>query len=637
MFEFIRSHNRLLMGLLLLLIIPSFVLFGVEGYNQFTDGSNATVARVDGERVRRTEWDLAHRRAVEDIQRRQPGTPAAALDTPEARRATLDSLVRDRMLIAAAADAHLFPTDERLQRLFATDAQFAPLRNADGSINRELLLARGMTSEMFAAQLRQQLGMQQVLAPVVRSVVLPPAAAEAALAATFERREVQLQRFDPAAYAAKVVPTDAELEAYHRANEAAFRTAEQARIEYVVLDLAALAKDMPVPEEDLRRYYEENAARFTTAEERRASHILVKAEAGLPAEARTKARQRAEALLAEVRKSPNAFAEIARRNSDDPGSAAQGGDLGFFGRGAMVKAFDDAVFAMKPGEISNVIESDFGYHVIRLESTRGGVRQPLEEVRSKIEADVRQALAQRRWAEAAEQFTNTVYEQPDSLEPVVTKLKLEVRTTTVQRQPAPGVQGALASPKLLEAVFATDALANKRNTQAIDVGPNQLAAARVLEHQPARVQPLAEVKEGVRQRVIAQQAAAKARADGEARVKALQATGAAAEALPATIVLSRGAPQGAPPSVLDAILRVDPTKLPAVTGIDLGNAGYVVAKVTKVLPREPLPGGEARYVQEVQRRWAEAEAEAYLAALKARLKVEVKEAAVAAAVAAPAP
>jgi peptidyl-prolyl cis-trans isomerase D len=425
-----------------------------------------------------------------------------------------------------------------------------------------------------------------------------------------------------------VNPTDADIEAYYKANESQFRAPEQAQIEYVQLDLEALGQGVQVSDDEARKFYEANAARYTAPEERRASHILVKADAGASADERAKAKAKAEQLLAEARKNPAAFAELAKKNSDDPGSAAQGGDLDFFARGAMVKPFEDATWALKPGEISNVVQSDFGYHVILLTSVRGGQRKPFEEVRAEIVAEVRKNQLARKWPEAAEQFTNTAYEQPDSLQPLMDKFKLARQTATVQRQAVAGSAGVLGSQKLLDAVFAVDAVKNKRNTDAVEVGPNQLVAARVVKHEPARTLALNEVKERVRERVIVAQAAALARSDAAARLAALQK--APGEALPQSVVLSRMQTLGAPRQVTEAVLRADPAKLPYLTSVDLGDAGTFLLRVTQVLPREVPPGAEDTLREQLSQTWAGAEAEAYLAALKKRYKSEVKPAAAAA-------
>jgi peptidyl-prolyl cis-trans isomerase D len=635
MFDFVRTHTRLFQGILVLLIFPSFVFFGVQGYSRFTSEAAAKVAQVDGHGITRAEWDAAHQRNIDRMRQQMPGVDVKLFDTPAMRRETLDGLVRERVLLAAVEHDHLGVSDDRLQRIFVTDPQFAPLRNPDGSVNRDLLAAQGMSSEVFAQRLRQDLAMRQVLQGIGATVLAPKAVADPAFDALLQRRQVQMQRFDPATYRTKINPSEADLETYYKAHEAAFRTPEQARIEYLVLDAQTLRKGVVVPEEDLRRYYAENAARYTAAEERRASHILIKADKDMPAAERQKARAKAGALLEQVRKSPAQFAELARKNSDDPGSAERGGDLDYFGRGAMVKPFDDAVFAMKPGEISNLVESDFGFHIIQLTGQRGGEKKSFDAVRAEIEDEVRKQLAQKRFAEVAEQFTNTVYEQSDSLQPAADKLGLEKRVATVQRTPAPGASGALASAKLLEAVFGNDAVRNKRNTDAIEVGPNQLASARIVEYLPARTLPLAEVKDQVRERVVAIQAATLARKEGEALLVQLQKGGDIG--LPDTAVIGRAMAQSQPRQVIEAVLGADASKLPAPLGVDLGDEGYLVARITQVLPRDPAIGNEqslqAQYAQAV----ANAEAQAYYAALKSRYKTEIKASATSADGAASAP
>lgn len=621
MFEFVRSHTRLFQGLLVLLIFPSFVFFGVQGYTRFSDAGNEKVASVDGQSITKAEWDAAHQRNVEGMRRQMPNVDVRLFDSPQARQETLDALIRERVLLAAANKQHLFPHDDRLKRLFFTDAQFAGLRTPENTINKDILAAQGMTPEIFEQRLRTDLGMRQVLDGVTVSAIAPKAAVNEAVQSILQRREVQAKRFDAKDYASKVNPTDAQIEAYHKANEAAFRVPEQAEIEYVVLDVEGLKKTVSVSDDELKRYYAENASRYTAAEERRASHILIKADKAAPAAERQKAKAKAEQLLEQLRKAPTAFPELARKHSEDEGSAARGGDLDFFGRGAMVKPFEDAAFGMKPGEISPVIESDFGYHVIRLEAVRGGEKKSFDAVRVDIENEVRRQLAQRKFAEVAEQFTNTVYEQADSLQPAVDKFKLDKRTATVTRTPAPGATGPLASAKLLEALFSTEVLSNKRNTDAVDVGGSTLVSARVTRHQPARVQPLAEVRDAVRQAVVRQLAAEQARKEGEALLAQLKQN--PATALPETMVVFRG-PVQLPAGVLDAVMRADAAKLPSPIGVDLREQGYWVGKVTKILPPEPEQASNPDIPRQYARAWGAAEGAALYEALKTSLGTSVK-------------
>ena len=626
MFDFVRTHTRLALGFMLLLIIPSFVFFGIDGYSRSSGGGNTTVAKVDGVSITQAEWESVHQRAVDRVRRQNPGQDAKSLDTPEVRQEALDSLVRDRVLLAAANQMHLTPSDERLRRLFASDPQFAAFRNADGSVNRELLAMQGMSSETFAQQLRQQFAVQQVMAGMTRSVVSSAAIAAASLDPLLQRREIQMQRFDPAAYRAQANPTESQVEAFYKAQQANFKSPERADIEYVVLDLDSLGKGITVSDEELRKSYADNAARYTSPEERRASHVLIKTDKDTAAADKVKAKARAEELLAQARKNPADFAELARKNSQDTGTAAQGGDLDFFGRGAMVKPFETAAFTLKQGDISDVFETDFGFHFLTVTGVRGGQKKAFEDVRAEIDAELRKARAKAEWAKAAEQFTNTVYEQSDSLQPVIDKfsdkVKLDKKTATVQRTPMPGASGPLVSAKLLEAVMGNEAVVNKRNTDAIEVAPNQLVSARVVKHSPARTLALAEVKDTVRETLASQLAAEEARKAGLARVAALKQ--APTETLSQTLTVSRAQTQGAPKTVIDAVMAADASKLPAVVGVDLQAQGYLVLRVLQVLPRDAAPGGDDAVRTQFAQAWGLAEAEAYMAALKKRFKAEIK-------------
>ena len=631
MFDFFRRHTRALQVVLFLLVFPSFVFFGIQGYSRFMGNEQQTVARVAGQPISQAELDNALRERVDRARRQMPTLDAKLFETPEMRRLALEGLIRDHVTVAAADKMALRTSDDRLERAFKSDPEFASLRNPDGSINRDTLTAIGMSSEAFAERLRQDLTRRQVMEPIGGSAIAPAAAASAALDAMYQQREVQVERFDAKDQLAKAAPSDAEVEAYYKdpANAAQFQAPEQAQVEYVVLDLEAVKKGIAVSEDDLRKYYAENEKRYTTPEERRASHILVKADKDAPKAEREKARAKAETLLAEVRKNPQSFAEIARKNSDDEGSAAKGGDLDWFGRGQMVKPFEDAAFGLKPGETSGVVESDFGYHIIHVTGARGGEKKTFDQVRGEIENEVRNQLVQKRFADAAVEFGDIVYEQPDSLKPAADKWKLEIRTAQhVTRAPSPAASGALASPRFLEALFSTESTRDKKNTKAIDVGANQLAAGRVVQYSPAHLLPFADVKERIRQQLAAKRAGELAAKLGSERLAKLQAN--PNEPFPGQPVLvSRAQPRDLPRQLLDAVLKAPVGKLPAFVGVSLGDQGYAVAKIVKTAGRDPVIGDPTKSMAQYAQVWAEAEAQAYYADLKSRFKVSINEAALA--------
>ena len=627
MFEFVRKHTRVMQFLLFLLIFPSFVLFGLEGYNRFREGGE-TVATVDGQDITQAEWDAAHRSQVERMRSSMPSVDVKLFDSPEAKYSTLERLVRDRLLQVAAGKLQLGASDGRLAAELQQNPSIASLRRADGTLDmeryRQLLASQGLSPESFEAQVRADLASRQVISGVGVTSFSTAVLADVTLNAFYEQRQVQVARFAPADFVAQIKPTDAELETFYKANTDKFQSVERADIEYVVLDLAAVQKGIVVPEADLKAYFEQNAARLAGLEERRASHILINADKSAPAEQRTAARTKAQALLAEVQKSPAQFGDIARKNSQDTGSAAKGGDLDFFGRGAMVKPFEEAVFALNKGDISGIVETEFGFHIIRLTDIKVPEQKTFESQRAKLEAEVRGQLAQRKFAEAAEQFTNLVYEQSDSLKPVAERLKLEVQSAThLGREPVAGATAA-NNPKLLAAVFSPDSIEKKRNTEAVELAPNVLAAARMTAYSPARTLPLEEVKARVRDQLVAQQSAERARAEGAAKLAEWKSAPDTAK-LSSAVVISREAKQTQPTALVEAALRASTQTLPAWVGVDLGTSGYAVVKVEKVLPRDSATAANlVREREQYAQWWASAEGLAYYKLLKEKFKAEIK-------------
>ncbi|CAN7335485.1 SurA N-terminal domain-containing protein [Acidovorax sp. LjRoot129] len=628
MFESIRKHSKIVMILLFLLIIPSFVLVGIDS-NYFSEKS-PVVARVDGHKINQTDWDNAHRTETDRIRAQSPSVDPKLLDSPQARYATLERLVRDRVLAAAAKDMHLVTSDARLARSLQEIPAIAGLKRADGTLDAEayraLVGTQGLTPEGFEANVRRDLSVSQVLGGVMGSVFGTGAQVKLALDPLYEQREIQVVRFKSTDYAAKVTPTDADLETYYKAHPAQFQQREQATVEYVVLDLASVRAGVTLNEDDVRTYYKENLARMADKEERRASHILINAPKDASSADREKAKARATEFLAQVRKAPATFADVAKKNSDDKGSGAAGGDLNFFARGAMVKPFEEAAFALKKGEISDVVESDFGYHIIQLTDIKTPRQPSFEELRPKMEAELKQQQAQRKFAEVAETFTNSVYEQADSLKPVAEKLKLKVQTASgITRAPVPGAPGPLGNAKFLEALFSSDSLQNKRNTEAVEVGPSQMAAGRVVEYTPAKTLPLEEVRARVRELYLAQKTSELARKEGEAKLAAWKAAPASATGLGAAVQVSREQTQNLPRGLIDAALYAPTDALPAWTGTDLGAEGYAVVKVNRVVPRQAPDAQRAQQErQQYMQWWASAEGQAYYETLKKRFKAEIK-------------
>jgi peptidyl-prolyl cis-trans isomerase D len=629
MFDFVRSHNRIIQIMMGVVLIP-FAFFGVQSYTRSNGDQSEAVAEVDGHEITRAEWDAQVRQELQRQQAEGRNVDPKLLDTPEARRAALEGIVRDRVLQAAVAHDNLPVTRDRVNAFIRTSPQLAPLMALDVVSRQARLAAMGLTPDGLFAQVENMLTRQQPLVAVSASAFVPAVSRQAASDAWLGQRDIQWQRFDAKDYAAAAQPTEAQIKAYYddKAHAAEFTAPEQARIEYVVLDAPALKAQVPVGDDVLRKYYDAHKAAFNAPEERRVSHILVNVAPGASPEDVAKAKARAEALLAEVRKNPAGFAEVAKKDSQDAGSAASGGDLDYMKRGAIPGPFSDAMFSMKEGEVSDVVRSEAGFHILKLTGIRGGAPKPFEEVRAQVEDQYRAQEAQKLYLADAEKFTNTVYEQPDGLQPAVDAFKLAKQSATVARKPGEGVVGPLASPRLLAAVFANDSLQAKHNTEAIETGPGQLTAAHVAEYLPQRVKPLAEVHDRIAESLRKSLAAAAAKKDGDARVA--QARKDPALALPLAATVGR-AVRGSdvPREVTLAALKADVAKGPAVVGVALPDGGYAAVRVLKSAAAPVGPQEVALFGSQAEQAYDEVETLALYDAYKARFKAKLEEARVA--------
>jgi len=624
MFDFVRKHTKIMQVLLFLLVFPSFVLVGINGYNRFREKGDA-VAKVDGHEILQGDWDAAHRQEVERIRSQMPSVDPKLLDSPQVKYASLERMVRDRVIAAAADKSKLTASDAAVAR--GLQEILAPLKGPNGVIDmakyRAFLSSRGMSPEQYEETVRGDLTARQVLQGVMATSIVSQAQAAPGLNAFFEKREVQVAKFEAQDYVARVNVTDADVEAYYKAHPQEFQAPEQASIEYLVLDLDSVKKGITINDADLKTYYEQNVAKYSQPEQRRASHILIQvAKNAAPAD-KEKAKARITELLAQARKNPDSFAELAKKNSQDEGSAKNGGDLDWQTRGAFVKPVEDAIFALKKGEISDVVESEYGYHIIKLTDVKEGHQKTFDEVRPELEAQLKQQQAQRKFAEVADTFSNSVYEQSDSLKPAADKLKLEVKTAAnVQRTPVKGQEGVLANPKFLAALFAPDSVEKKRNTEAVEAAPSTLASGRIVQYSPAHTLPLAEVKDKVHQRVVAAKSAELAKKDGMEKLAAWKKDPASASLLAAETVSRQEGKQ--PKEVTEAAMRTDPAALPALVGVDLGDKGYEVVRVNKVVQRDaPAPDAAKMEQQQYDRWWASAEGTAYYNLLKTRFKVQM--------------
>ncbi|MDR2851800.1 MAG: SurA N-terminal domain-containing protein [Burkholderiaceae bacterium] len=626
MLEFVRRHTKLINIVLFLLVFPSFVLFGVAERFFEDNGKSEHVAQVDGHEITRAEWDTRHRRDADAERARNPSIDTASLDSDAYRYKSLEAMVTERTLAVEVDKEHILIADHRLLDMLKQDQNLAYFRTPDGKFDAVAFKrATGQTPQQYENRVSTALAMQEVLTAIANSAVAAPTQAQIILDALFDQREVQIARFDPASFKDKVQVSDADIQRYYKEHLAQFFIPEQVNIDYLVLDLNASRKRVTINEADVKTYYEQNRDRFSNPEQRRASHILIAVASSASPADRAKAKAKAEEILTQLRAKPNRFAELAHKNSQDAPSAAKGGQLDLVTRGAMPKSFDDALFSLKKGAISNVIQTDQGYNIIRLDDIEPAQTLSFEKVRTQIETQFRVRAAQQQFDKDADTLGNIVNQQPDSLQPAASQLGLTIEHANgVQRTPVPGATGALANRDFLSAVFAPDSLDRKLNTEAINLGSNQVAVGLVKQYLPARALSLEEAKNQVRALLMTERAADMARKEGQAQLLAWQAAPGSAK-VGAPLVVSYQALQSQPVGIVSAALRADLAKTPAWVGADLGDQGYAVLRVNKSIPRDRTTPEQAQFEQAgiVQGIMASVEADAYLTVLKERLRAKI--------------
>jgi peptidyl-prolyl cis-trans isomerase D len=622
MFDAVRNNKRMVQVFLALIILP-FAFFGVESYVSNV-GTGNELAKIGDVKISPQQFQEALREQQDRLRAQLGGQfDSKLLDTPEARKAILDDLVDQRLLVLEANKRKLVAGDDAIRRTVGSIDAF----KVDGKFSSEryeaALRNQGMTPAGFEAQLRQDLTVQQLAGALGQSGVVARTVSDRVIAMQTETRNVQESRIALDGYLGQVKLADGAAKKFYDENAKQFETPEQAKAEYLVLSMETIGAQMAVSDAEIKAWYDGHKDRYAVPEERRASHILVASEKV----GKDKAKSRAAELLAEIRKDPSSFAELAKKNSDDPGSAAKGGDLGFFGRGMMVKPFEDTTFALKDGEISGVVESDFGFHIIKLTGIHAAKEKPLAEVRGEIEEELRKTAASRKFAEAAETFSNLVYEQSDSLKPAADRFKLEVKQSGWINRQANPANGPVGNEKVLAALFSEDSVKNKRNTETVEIAPNTLVAARVAEYKPAALLPFESVKTSIETLLTRQEAQAMARKEGETRLEALK-KGEDRLAWGAIKKVSRMDPRQVPPPAVPVVFKMDAAKLPAYAGVELPGSGYLLVKLAAVDAGPPLDAARKQaLVGQLATLEAQEEVKGYLAALRARYKVEINKAA----------
>lgn len=607
--------------LILALITVPFALFGIDSYlNQA--GSNVAVAKVGKEKISIQEYGNAIENVRNRMQSEGQKVDSTMLESPAFKQSVLDGLITRRLVNAEIHRANFRISDAQLSAHILAMPEFQENGKFSEDLYQKTLEQNKLSATKFEGSIRSDMVTQQARDGLARLVLVPKGVAEKTLQFAHQKRDVSTAEIKTAAFLSQVKVTPEQVKAYYELHKDKFKVPEQVKLEFALLSAAGLVAQVKVTDEEVKAFYDENSAKFQGDEQRHASHILISFGVGAKDSDKAAAKAKAEDILAQLRKNPKMFEELATKFSQDPGSATKGGDLGSFARGAMVKPFEDAVFSMKKGQISDIVESEFGFHIIRLNDL-SGASSTFESMKPQIKGELSWQKAQAKYAELTEDFSNTVYEQSGSLQPAAKKFNLQLQTSGWMSRE----DGAkfFKNDKLMAMVFSNEVLKEKRNTEAVEVSPNNLVAARVLEYKATAPRSFDEVKSGIEAVLKLEQAAKLAKEKGETTLSKLKAGDKISDLEwiePVTV--DRKNAQGLTEPVMRQVFKINTEKLPAYAGFVDENRAYVFVQISRV--------DNAILSDEETKKTAEAELEAaigseyisaYAKSLKARTDIVV--------------
>lgn len=592
-----RAQGWVAWAIVILISIP-FALWGIQSY--LGVGGEPVVAKVNGTEITERQFSQNVQRTRMQLRDRLGAAYDADLfGGQRLREQVLDGMIQDVVLLDASHAMGLRVSDAAVRGAILSEPAFVVNGAFDNDTYRRVLQLQGLSPAGYEEQLRRRLLSTQLARAITDTEFVSPSTLDSATRLLRQQRALDYVVLEQARFAPDAAPSDDEIAAFYDANRTLFETPEQVRVSYLLLDAANLAAVTSGPGDDaLRARYEERIDDFIEPEQRRIRHILlavpVDADAGATAEIRSKASTLRERIVA-----GESFAAIAQEASEDPGSAAAGGDLGLVGRGIMDPAFEQAAFDLQPDVVSEPVRSRFGYHLIEVTELQGGDLKPFDAVRDELEREASSGQSEAAYFDIAERLATLAYESPNSLIPAAETLEMEIQTSDWFDRS--GGDGIFASPKITGVAFSEDVLTMGNNSELIEPDPEVMQAIvlRVDDRRPASVRPLDEVREQVIELIQQQKASAAALAAADDMVERLQRgeplTAVAGDFEVKTAGLVGRTVAGVPPEALQLAFSMPrPTAdVPRADRAATDSGGAVVVALTQVVDGDPSTSDQA--------------------------------------------
>ncbi len=562
--------------------------FGLISYvSQDTNTFVAKVGKVEiSQRAFQDRMNELRRQAAQDPNNKfDPGY----FDKPEVKQQVLDGLIKQQLLLQANKQLGLAVTVAQLQQAIANTTDFQVNGKFNADTYSAILANAGMTPEMYQDRVRASLETTLLPDAIQASAVVTERDLDALLSLIYQTRDLRYALLPRPPLTDSTV-TDKQVSDWYEQHKPEYMTRDQVSLSYIELDASKLKIDTTPSEADLRQRYEKEKARFQEPAQRLASHILISVPKNATPAQQKAALAKAESIYRQAEAGAD-FAALARKYSDDLGSKSQGGNLGWIQRGVTNKAFEDALFALKKGQISKPVLSPEGYHIIDLRGIRAGKIKTFSEVRGELAKEMEEGARERKFSELANKLTDKTYAEPGSLEPAAKALGLSVQTTGLFGKDG-AKQGIAANPQVVKAAFSDDVLVQGNNSSAIKLGPNRMVVIHLLKHLPSKLEPLAQVRARIRASILQQRAAKAARDQAEALLAQVRKDGHLAATVGKlgvsvqTVDHAQRSQKGVPPALLQTAFRMPPPAKgkKSYASVDLGKDGYALIALGAVHP-----------------------------------------------------
>jgi peptidyl-prolyl cis-trans isomerase D len=560
----------------LAIIVVPFALFGIDSYLN-SIGTNVNVASVNGFNI--SNQDFQRSMAVLKERLDSEGGDPTILQSPEFKKNVIDSLIDSQLIADAVSKFNFRISDNQLSTYIVGMPDFQDNGKFSQERYDQIVQYNGLTPKKLESRIRNDMATQQIQGTLANLTYYPSELINDVAKIAYQKRHVKLYDILQLEYEKNIKLTDDDVKKFYDENVNSFIRPDQVKIDFVVYSVAGIVPSVSVVDDEIKKFYDENKQNYEGSEERAASHILLLADNSMSDTEKASVKSQADDILVKIKKNPKQFNDLAKKYSQDPESAKNGGSLGSFKRGTMVKPFEDTVYSMKKGDISSVVQTDFGYHIIRLDDIKGD-QVSYKDVKPQIKGELMYQKALEIYNSNADDFSNMVYEKKESLDSVIDKYKLEVQQSDwLSKEDA---QQFFNNPVFSDAVFDKTIIENKFNTPAIEVSPNNLVSARVVDFRKSDTMPFAEVESRIKEFLLKRNAQESLINDGNKIVDDLKSGNGKEPKWIDDLTIDRADKQGLSDAIAEEIFKMNASKLPAYSGIYDPKGEYMVIKLDKV-------------------------------------------------------